>query len=210
MKKITKYLALALTGVVFGSMVAGCGGTLVEDDSSAGDATMYQLKVSNYEGGFGRKWLDEATKRFEEKYKDLELGDGRKGVHVNIESSKNGTAGQNLIQNLSKSEYHVFFAEDTYYYSLTASNAVADITDIVTESLSTITNGAETGTIADKLDPTIKSMYDLNGSYYALPHYEAPKGIIYDVALLTSIRTQTTRSICLLHCLRAVTTTSAL
>lgn len=183
MKKFTKHLALALTGIVFSGMVVGCGGKPVVEDNDADDETMYQLKVSNYEGGFGRVWLDEAAKRFEDKYKDLELGDGRKGVNVNIESSKNGTAGQSLIANLSKSEYHVFFAEDTYYYSLTSSNAVADITDIVTGSLSEITNGAETGTIEAKLDPTIKSLYDLDGKYYALPHYEAPKGLIYDVDL---------------------------
>jgi ABC-type glycerol-3-phosphate transport system substrate-binding protein len=183
MKKFTRFLTLALTGVVLGSTFAACGGTPVSNDDEAGDETMYQLKVSNYEGGFGRVWLDEAVKRFEEKYENLELGDGRKGVNVSIESSKNGTAGASLISNLSKSEYHVFFAEDTYYYSLTASNAVADITDIVTGSLSEITGGAETGTIADKLDPTIKSLYDLNGHYYALPHYEAPKGLIYDIDL---------------------------
>lgn len=185
MNKKSKFFAVALSSVLLTGMLAGCGEKkrAAGYDPDAENTAMSQLKVSNFEGGYGKVWLEKMIERFEEKYKDYSFEPGKTGVNVQVYSSKNGTAGSNLVSNLLSSEYEVFFAEDVFMYNLVSSGVAADITDIVTGSLSNITDGKETGSIADKLDPTIKNFYDVNGKYYALPHYEAPKCIVYDVDL---------------------------
>ncbi len=186
MKKLNKAISIMLGAALFAFSAIGCtreragtGGG--EDEEKAQDSSLSQLHVMNYEGGFGRKWLDEAAKRFEEKYAETSFEEGKKGVHVNIESSKNATAGETLINALKTSDNEVFFTEDVFLYKLVASGGAADITDIVSEQ--DMSEFGETGSIVDKLDPTIRSFYDVDGHYYALPHYEAPKGMIYDVDL---------------------------
>lgn len=195
MKKSTKFLSLALSGLMMASMAVACGRVEDGGDPNANNENLSQLKVLNYEGGFGRVWLDKAAERFEEKYKDVSFEDGKTGVNIQIESSINSTAGSSLIANAKTHTAHVFFTEDVLLYSLTAAGAAADITDIVTGSLSTITDGKETGSIADKFDDSIGTYYELGevrdasgnktqaGKYYALPHYSAPKGVFYDVDL---------------------------
>lgn len=195
MKKSTKFLSLALASLMMASMAVGCNREVDGGDPDANNDSVSQLKVLNYEGGFGRVWLDKAVERFEEKYKGVSFEPGKTGVNVQIESSINGTAGNSLIANVKTHTAHVFFTEDVLLYSLTAAGAAADITDIVTGSLSTITDGKETGSIADKFDASIGTYYELgetrdasgnktqSGKYYALPHYSAPKGIFYDVDL---------------------------
>ena len=196
MKKSIKFLSLALASLMMASTVAACNrepaGT---GDPDANNESVSQLKVLNYEGGFGRVWLDKAVERFEKKYEGVSFEPGKTGVNVQIESSINGTAGNSLITNVKTHTAHVFFTEDVLLYSLTAAGAAADITDIVTGSLSTITDGKETGSIADKFDTSIGNYYELGevrdatgnktqaGKFYALPHYSAPKGIFYDVDL---------------------------
>ena len=185
MNKKGKFLAITLAGVACLGMLAGCGEKkrAAGYDPDAEDESISQLYISNYQGGFGRAWLDETVERFEAKYKDYSFESGKKGVNVNIYSSKNGTAGNSLISSVLSSNYDVFFSQDTMLYKLVSADVAADITDIVTGSLSDITNGVETGSIADKFDPTLKNFFDVNGKYYALPGYEAPKGIYYDVDL---------------------------
>lgn len=185
MKKSIQFLSLALTGVVLTGALTGCmKREEVNEDSNAGNSAMSQLYVSNYEGGFGRKWLDKAAERFEQMYANTSFEDGKMGVNVNINSSKNGTAGKSFIDGVLKGTDEVFFTEDAFYYSVVAAGAAADITDIVTQPLS---EWGETKSIADKFETTLGEFFKMgegaDAKYYALPHYEAMNGIVYDVDL---------------------------
>ena len=76
------------------------------------------------------------------------------------------------------------FIESVKYNDLIATNQVMDISDIVTQSLSEMTSGAENGTIEDKLTIEQKeAITAIDGKYYVLPHYELYTGLVYDVDL---------------------------
>ena len=77
-----------LCGFVAASMIAGvctmtaCGGGTV------GDPTKTQLWVFNYDGGWGRSWLDSIKTDFEEKYADVSFEEGKTGVQVQVFADK--------------------------------------------------------------------------------------------------------------------------
>lgn len=200
MKKTTKILsltfALAMATSAF-SGFAGCRGAEdVDPFYRETDDTKTQLRVSNYQGGYGRAWLDNAIARFEEEYKDypFEPGSGKKGIQIHVDSSINGKSGNDYLAGVTSGNFDVHFTEDTFYYSLTGNSAGADITDIVT--------GGENGeyvyeneywddaqtqpkTLESKMDTTVKSFFGLDTDkgivYKALPHYFAYRTLYYDV-----------------------------
>lgn len=184
MKKIGKLLTVILSLVMTASVTAcvGVGREEVGGTTEINKA-MSQLYVSNFEGGFGRVWLDNAAKRFEEMYADESFEDGKKGVQVIIDSSIQGKTGTTLLSGLSNDTNDVYFTEDVFYYDLIAQNGAADITDIVaTKDLSEW--GEDGITIESKMDSTVMDFYKTSdGKYYSLPHYEAYYGIIYDADL---------------------------
>lgn len=179
--KLKKFLSLFCVTAICMTIIAGCGREAVnpvhEDDNTAG--AKMQLYVSNYEGGFGKVWLEEAAKRFEELHKDDEFSNGRKGVDIKITSSINGTAGSNFVQGLGNNTNDVFFTEDAFYYDVMAGGYALDITDVVTETLS---GYGENRSVEDKMDQSLVDFFKTSeGKYYGLPHYETYYGIVYNV-----------------------------
>lgn len=177
LKKILS-LVMAMMMVV---SVAACGRE--GEDNVEIDANKTQLYVANYDSGFGSVWLDKVMERFEEDYKDYEFepGTGKKGVQFVLPKKDKTTYGKALLNDIGDSTYDVFFTEGVYYYNFVSENKLLDITDIVTEPL---TAYGETESIEDKLGEDHKSFYKVNGEkYYALPHFEATTGIIYDIDL---------------------------
>ncbi len=181
MKKLAKILSIAFAATMAASAFAGCGG-MGRDKVGTGkpvDVTKSQLKVSNYEGGYGRAWLDEAALRFEEKYKDYEFEPGKKGVQVHVDSAKDGKAGETFLSGVTSTDFHVIVTDDVFYYDVVTKKIAADITDIVmTETLS---DYGENVTIESKMDDALKSFFKTGqNKYYALPHYEHFYCITYD------------------------------
>ena len=167
-------LMCATTMSIFG----GCG-TPAED--SGYDATKANISVATFTGGVGRAWLDDAIARFEELYKDADyFQEGRVGVKVSLVGDKTTYVGNALAEsgNLKKD---VYFTEAVDYYTFVNKGMVADISDVVTGSLSTY---GESGTIEDKLNPSLKDfMTAKDGKYYMLPFYDGFYGFTYDVDL---------------------------
>lgn len=187
MKKTAKVLSLVFALAMTTSAFAGCSDG--KDPSQGGgnkpiDADKTQIKVQNYEGGYGRDWLDNAIARFEEEHKNTEFepGSGKKGIQIHVTSSINGTAGASVATGAAGNDHHIFFTEDVFYYDATGYNAAADITDIVTEKL---TSYGETRSIADKLDPNVEQFFNLGSEtepvYKALPHYLSYRTLYFDV-----------------------------
>lgn len=166
--KLKKFLALFCVTAICMTIIAGCGREAVnpvhEDDNTAG--AKMQLYVSNYEGGFGKVWLEEAAKRFEELHKDDEFSNGRKGVDIKITSSINGTAGSNFVQGLGNNTNDVFFTEDAFYYDVMAGGYALDITDVVTETLS---GYGENRSVEDKMDQSLVDFFKTYVIEYAVP-----------------------------------------
>ena len=177
MKKATKILSLAFAATMAASAFAGCVREPIVPDKEL-DTSKSQLKVSNYEGGYGRAWLDNAALRFEEMYKDYEFEPGKKGVQVQISSAKDGKAGEGFLSGVKSTDFHVIVTEDAFYYDIVSQNLAADITDAVTGKLSEF---GEEVSIESKMDSALQSFFKTGqGKYYALPHYESFYGIMYD------------------------------
>lgn len=167
-------IALVLAIVMIMSLLAGCG-----SGNGKVDSTKTHLSVLSYDGGIGSQWLKNAAKRFEEKYANVSLEEGKMGVVIDITNDK--LDGKNGV---TTTPYAVWFSEGVNYNDLIATGQIVDISDIVTGSLSDISDGADSGTIADKLSPEYKeALTAIDGKYYCLPHYEVYTGLVYDVDL---------------------------
>ena len=176
MKKFTKFLSVALSATMLVSAFAGCDRT--PDDGGEVDDNKTQLRVSNYEGGYGRAWLDNAAERFEEKYKGVSFEDGKMGVQIHVDSEKDGKAGEAFLSGISNTDFHVVVTTDVFYYDVVSKNLALDITDIMTSPLSEF---GEEVTIESKMDGALQSFYKTGqGKYYGVPHYEEFYGITYD------------------------------
>jgi len=181
MKKYARMVSTFLAVLILLTMFVACTREIVNSGDGPVNANVTQLNISNYEGGYGREWLDKAAKRFEERYKDYSFEEDKKGVKVNIFSSINGTAGSSFVSGLKANTSDVIFTEDVFYYDLIAKEGAVDISDIVTADL---TEWDEEKTIEDKLDRSLIDFFKTSeGKYYALPHYEAFYGIVYDLDL---------------------------
>ena len=75
----------------------------------------------------------------------------------------------------------LFFTEQVYYPDAVANSIFLDITDIVTENMSS--SQGENATIESKLSAEQQSLYKIGNKYYGLPHYAAYFGIVYDIDL---------------------------
>ena len=172
-------MALAATflmGATTISSFSACGGT--EIINSEYDATKASISVGTYEGGVGRAWLDDAAERFEKLHENSTFG-GKKGVQVLVDEHKVIYGGANLAEQPLNRD--IYFTEGVNYYTFVERGKAADITDIVTGSLSAF---GEEGTIEDKLNDGIKGFLTAkDGHYYMLPFYDGFYGFIYDVDL---------------------------
>lgn len=142
------------------------------------DENKTQLYVTNFEGGVGRVWLDNVIKEFETDYAKYSFAEGKEGVQIHV----NQMANASLFADISNDSSNVYFFQSIDHLALASKGQLLDLTDIVTESLSKITNGEETGSIESKLSEDQKlGMKAINDKYYALPHYEVYEGIVYDI-----------------------------
>lgn len=167
-------LVLVLVTILSSLSMAGCG-----TGESKVDSTKTHLSVLSYDGGIGSQWLKNAAKRFEEKYANVSFEEGKMGVVIDITNDK--LDGKNGV---TTTPCAVWFSESVNYNDLIATGQLVDISDIVTGSLSDASNGAESGTIENKLAPEfVEALTAIDGKYYCLPHYEVYTGLVYDVDL---------------------------
>ena len=181
-KRIAALLVALLTGGAAISAFSGC------DDPNGGnnqyDATKANLTVATFDGGVGRAWLDAAAERFEELYKDAtHFQEGRTGVNIIVDADKTKYGGLYLEDKALNKD--VYFTEGVDYYAYVNAGKVADITDVVTQPISGANSKlTESGTIEDKLDPSLASFLTAkDDKYYMLPFYDGFYGFIYDVDL---------------------------
>lgn len=172
-KAFAKVLAmtLALTSLIG---AVGC------NNGGGDNSTTTVIKVGNYGGGVGKKWLEEAGARFQELVKDEEYTSGKKGVSFEITN----TTGVSCA-GMKTAATHLYFLQDKYttYYTEIQKGSVLDITDLVTQE--TLDEYGETGvTIESKIDEQYRfAMKGNDGKYYMIPHYETLSGPSYDVDL---------------------------
>lgn len=176
-KRNLMIMSLILLGLMCFSLVSCGEGFFEEEPETSGeiDPNKTTIYIGNYYGGLGDKWLDVLTEQYEATHPD---------VHFEIENDKTPYLLDNIKNNISASKCSLFFVEKIYYYDMVNQGSLADISDVVTSSLSEY---GETGTIEDKLDPQFKNYLANNdicdGKYYALPTYTSHYHMVYDVDL---------------------------
>lgn len=145
-------------------------------NKTAIDKNKTQLYVFSYNGGIGNKWLLEDIAGFEEMYKDTSFENGKIGVQVfpDILQKVNGRA---MVSTIAASSYEVIFNEYIYYNEWVSKGLLLDISDILEKK------NTDSKTIASKMSATQAEKLTINGKIYALPHYEAFRGVVYDVDL---------------------------
>lgn len=142
------------------------------------DSSKTQLFISNFNGAFGDSWLKAAAQRYSALHENDSYEKNKKGVQVYIDNAKQ--SGSDVLAGMTSSRDDIFFTEFAYYYDFVNSGKCLDLTDIVTSKL---TKYGENKSILDKLTSEQKTFYDANGRYYALPHYQAFRGISYDIGM---------------------------
>ncbi|MBE5751331.1 MAG: hypothetical protein E7357_02860 [Clostridiales bacterium] len=172
-KALATVMAMATLGCAM--MGAACGGPEVIDKV---DETKTTLRIANYNGGVGEKWLDNLADRFEDKVKDEVFEEGKKGVQVIIDHQKN-YSGKELGNSLkADTNNHLYFTQALDYNMMASQGLLADITDLVKD-----TTGEDGKKIVDKLNANKKSYLEKDGKYYAIPHYELYNGLQYDAGV---------------------------
>ena len=192
-KKLFALMATVLMGTSAMGAFSGCGGggapggglgggTVVQNSQVS--KTAANLSVATFDGGVGKAWLEDAIARFEAKYADAtHFEEGKVGVKISLYGDKNKYSGDKLAESVMDKD--VYFTEAVDYYTHVNNGTIADITDVVTGSLSEY---GETGTIEDKIDSTTKEfMTAKDGKYYMIPFYDGYYGLIYDVELFDEV-----------------------
>ncbi len=143
------------------------------------DTTKTQLYVANLQGGIGYEWFRKAIARFEEKFADAVYEPGTKGVQI-IPEDEYTVNGRWLL--LPTDMYDVYFTENLTYNEYVRKNELLDLSDVVRAPAKTSPTTTESVTIESKLNADQKAgLTAQKGNYYALPHYQAFRGLSYDV-----------------------------
>ena len=176
MKKSKRILALALATLCVGSAFGVLGSCTKEEIEI--DESKTQLYIGNYKGGMGDRWMKAYIKGFEEKYKDTSFEAGKTGVQVIDVPDQLSYTSETIYNSIEESEFNIYLSEMMNYYKFAKSGLLYDMTDIVKETLP-----GESKTIESKLTDAQKEYFQYNGKYFALPHYRAYSGLIYDIDL---------------------------
>lgn len=171
-----KLIALLLATVMLLGVFAGCG---TEQLDTVVDETKAIITVATWDGGLGSQWLEDAAKKFEEKYADAtHFQEGKVGVDVQIVASRSFDGSSMAFTPLT---HDIYFVEAIDYYGMINNEQFADMTKVMTTPL---TAYGESGTIAEKLDPALDSyLTSADGKYYAVPFYESFYSFAYDLDL---------------------------
>ncbi len=181
MKKKTIAFILSALFALSAASVTACGpaGTNNSKIDVQIDEDKSQLYVANLQGGIGYAWLDKVIKRFEEAYKDEVFEEGKKGVQI-IPEREYTVNGSYLL--LPTDDWEVYFNEAVTYNTYVMKGELLDVSDVVKAPAKTGPNTKESKTIESKLSPNMQAgLTAYNGNYYAIPHYEAYRGVSYDV-----------------------------
>ena len=172
MKKLQVLSAIAVLSL---SSLVGCSGD--KGESEPVDKTKAQLTISTFEGGVGKKWLENAAREFEEMNKDrTDYKEGRTGIQIHIKMDRSVGGASLETSNFNRD---IYFTENVDYYKLTNQNKLLDISDILKAE-----NPDDGGKrIIDKIDNNLLSFMTRNNKIYAVPFYECIYGLVYDKAL---------------------------
>lgn len=163
------------------SVAAGC-----KDDSGV-DPNKTQFYIGNFDGGYGHDWIEQAAKKFEEKYAGKSFESDKTGVQIWINNGKAEYEGYNFYTTISGLEQDFFVAPQPRE-EIINNELLIPINDLLDESMAEF---GESKTIRQKLSDWYKDSYLIpdtketdEQTVYFLPTAEAYFGnVVYDIDL---------------------------
>lgn len=162
-----KKMCALFTALVLTLGLAACGG-FDRGDGDDYDPTKTYLQIGNFDGGLGDAWLRTVADEYERLNPD---------IRIKINNKKDEYGDATLIENMDSYGNDLYFVNGITYQTYVNRGAIADITDVVTDS----TEGAS---IADRMNPTLRDYYKTSDNkFYAVPFFDSIFGTVYDVDL---------------------------
>lgn len=175
MKSKKRVSAILLACMTLSMAASACGRGIVMDNSEEAEGKT-TISVSTYNKGVGKKWLEDAARRFELLHENTPFEEGKKGVYIDVQGT-NDAADILLKKSLTAD---IYFTELMNYMQYINESKVAPITDVVQADLKSV--GEQGKTIEGKLAQSQKDFLTAkDGDYYALPFYDGFMGFVYDV-----------------------------
>lgn len=164
-----KVFCLTMALLTCGSLVA-CNGNEGNDNGRTNPNADKTLNIAYFNGGVSVEWLKELELEYEAANPDVE-------VLINSEL-KDEIKNQKLMADIKNRNEDIFFTHTIDYTEFVNRDLFVDITDVVKAPAAT---GEET--IENRMNESLRSLYNVNGNYYAVPFYSNFSGAIYDVDL---------------------------
>ena len=161
-----KVLCLTMAVLTCGSMVA----CTPDDDLRTNPNADKFLNIAYFNGGVTADWLRELELEYEAAHPDVE-------VLINDEL-KDELLNNNLRDNIEYMSEDIIFAHEITYSDFVRKNLLLDITDIVKAPAA-----AGEDTVEQRMNENLRSYYNANDKYYAVPFYTSFYGAIYNVDL---------------------------
>lgn len=183
-----KKISVALAALLAALPMVGCGGGNEGGGTSADPTTTTIINLLNFDCGYGRTYIEEAKKSFEEKVKEVSYETGKKGVYINIESFATGTTGQDVLNSLPTSTYDIFFSNGHTAESVRLSQHAMDLTPFMkakSTDTTKVSDFAEATSIYDRMFPDyIEDATASDGKIYNVPLFMSTYNLTYDVDLV--------------------------
>ncbi|MBQ8658761.1 MAG: hypothetical protein IJ506_06465 [Clostridia bacterium] len=148
----------------------GCGPVGADMGNNDADSDKTEITVKNYNGGVGRKWLDNAVERFTEAYANESFAEGKTGIDVKVLDGDLTTIA------LGSEAYQVYITSGAYMSvsELAQLGILYDMTGIVTDTT------RKGDTLENLIYDGAKPAFMHDGKYYGLPHYANSNGVSFD------------------------------
>ena len=166
-EKMKRILCLTMALLTCGSMV-GCGDDGDSDRTNPNADKI--LNIAYFNGGVTSEWLKELEKEYEALHPDVE-------VSINDEL-KDELKNQQLMSDIKNRNEDIFFTHTINYVEFVNRDLLLDISDIVKAPAAA---GEET--VENRMNDNLRTLYNVNDHYYAVPFYSNFSGAIYDVDL---------------------------
>lgn len=176
MKKIKSLLVAAPLICASIAALSSCGRGGGDDPI---DTSKTQIRVHNFAGGYGSKWISDVKNAFEDAVAQRSFEPGKTGVQIHITGDKSVFQGEEI----KGGNYDVYFLEQAEYVDYVTHGCVEDISEAITGENEFDNNKK----LLDKFTVEQKDFYgfeeDGKTKYFGIPHYSGQYGLNYDIDL---------------------------
>lgn len=170
-KKFTRISAIALTGLLGVSALAGC---TPEEEKPWGDKI--RIDVSIYAGGFGTDWFVDLANEYnasQDKYYINKLPDNKNDIY---------SISQKIVAGIKEAD--IFITNSCDFEDLKRQNKLIDLTEVYNTK-----HADEDTDVKGKVQnyELVQQTLGLDGKMYGLPYQKAMSGIVYDHDLFESM-----------------------